>query len=82
MKRPWEALEFDVGALRTYDADPERVEMIRARCVAALRARRQRERVRRLRSAIWMAWLEPAIAFGLCALYLATAFTSSLALYR
>ena len=75
----WEPVE-DLSALRVHDADPERVERIRARCVAVLVARRSTKKARR--PAPWRVWLEPALAFGLGTLYLAEAATRALAVYR
>jgi hypothetical protein len=79
---PWDAFDIGLGGLRTYDADPERVERIRARCLAALMAQRQKERARRLRFNAWRRRLEPALALGLSALYLAAAVSGSLALLQ
>jgi hypothetical protein len=67
--------------LRVYDADPERVERIRARCVAALERRRESER-RGSRGPAWRTWLEPAVAVGVCMLYLADALGRALAVFR
>jgi hypothetical protein len=64
--------------LRVYDADPERVERIRARCVALLEARR-RGGARGAPSTGWRGRLEPAVAIGLGALYLADAIVRALA---
>ena len=68
--------------LRVHDADPERVERIRTRCVAVLDRRRREVEAHRARVASPRGWLEPAVAVGLCAIYLAEAFTRALALYR
>jgi hypothetical protein len=68
--------------LRVYDADPERVERIRARCVAILEARSREARARRSRPTGWRSWLEPAIAVGLGVLYVADAFARALAFFR
>jgi hypothetical protein len=65
--------------LRVYDADPERVEQIRARCVALLEARRSRGGARGARAPGWRGRLEPAVAVGLGALYLADAVIRALA---
>jgi len=67
--------------LRVYDADPARVERIRARCVSVLETRRRETEAvgtgpgRR-------AWLEPALAVGLGVLYLADAVVRALAVCR
>ena len=58
------------------------MERIRARCVAVLAARRKAEEARAGRAAPWRVWLEPALALGLGALYLAEAVTRALAVYR
>jgi len=71
-----------LAGLRTCDADPQRVERIRVRCLAALEAQRRRERSRRPRLADWPRRLELSAVLGLSALYLAVAITSSLALLR
>lgn len=81
----WErghAVEEDLAALRVHDASPERAERIRARCVAVLAARREADEKRTERPVPWRAWLEPALALGLGALYLAEAITRALAVYR
>ena len=79
---PGEAGEEDLSALRVHDASPERAERIRARCVEMLADRRRAEDARTGRAAPWWAWLEPALALGLGALYLAEAITRALAVYR
>ena len=78
----WKQAEANLAGLRTYDADPTRVERIRARCLESLAAQRRTARNRRTRLANWRRWLEPAIAFGLSALYLINAFGGSLRLLR
>jgi len=78
---PEDEVAKDLSALRVHDASPERVERTRARCVAVLAARR-REEARGGRAAPWRAWLEPVLALGLGALYLAEAVTRALAVYR
>lgn len=75
-------LEAGLARLQAYDADPQRVERIRARCLAALEAQRRRPHGCSSFLAAWRQWLEPAAAFGLSALYLAAAVSSSLALLR
>ena len=79
---PEDAVEEDLSALRVRDASPERVERTRARCVAVLAARRKAEEASAGRPEPWRAWLEPALALGLGALYLAEAVTRALAVYR
>jgi hypothetical protein len=79
---PEDAPEEDLSALRIHDASPERVERIRARCVAVLAAGRKAEEARAGRAVPWRVWLEPALALGLGALYLAEAITRALAVYR
>ncbi len=70
---PGDAVDEGLAALRVHDASPERVERIRARCVAVLVARRGKEEARGGSLAGWRGWLEPAFALGLGALYLAEA---------
>ncbi len=65
--------------LPVYDADPERVARIRARCVSALETRRPRAWPRRARGR--RGWLEPAVAVGLGVLYLADALARAVVLY-
>lgn len=65
--------------LPVYDADPERVARIRARCVSVLQARRPRTTHRRARGR--RSWLEPALAVGLSVLYLADALARAVVLY-
>jgi hypothetical protein len=79
---PGDAVEEGLSALRVHDAAPEGVERIRARCLAALAERRQAGEARAGGAASWRAWLEPALALGLGALYLAEAVTRALAVYR
>jgi len=79
---PGDAVEEGLSALRVHDASPERVERTRARCVAALAARRTAKEAGAGRAAPWRVWLEPALALGLGALYLAEAMTRALAVYR
>jgi len=79
---PGDAVETDLSALRVHDATPESVERIRARCLAVLAARRRADEARRERLAPWRAWIEPALALGLGALYLAEALTRAFAVYR
>lgn len=68
--------------LRVHDADPDRVERIRARCVCVLQARQREAEARRQPGPAWRNWVEPALATGLGALYLADAFARALALFR
>jgi hypothetical protein len=68
--------------LRVHDADPERVERIRARCVAVLERRHHDVGSQVSRAAARRGWLEPAIAVGLCLLYLAEAVSRALAMYH
>jgi len=79
---PGDEVEEGLRALRAHDAPQERVERIRARCVAALEARRPRPEPPPSRTLTWRDWLEPAFALGLGALYLAEAVTRALAVYR
>jgi hypothetical protein len=50
--------------------------------VALLAARRKAGEAPAGRGAPWRTWLEPALALGLGALYLAAAVTRALAVYR
>ena len=68
--------------LRVHDADPERAEQIRARCVALLERRRREADARGSRAWGPRGWLEPAVAVGLCVLYLAEAVGRALAAFR
>jgi len=79
---PEDRNEEDLSALRVHDASLDTVERIRARCVAVLAARRKTEEASAGRAVRWRAWLEPALALGLGALYLAEAVTRALAVYR
>jgi len=81
-REPEDAVEADLSDLRVHDASPERVERIRGRCVSVLAARRKAEEARAGHAAPWRDWLEPALALGLGALYLAEAVTRALAVYR
>ncbi len=74
----WTTLPSELATLRVHDADPERVERIRERCLARLTARqRSRQRSRLLRG---YRRLEPALALGLGAFYLAAVVRQALAL--
>lgn len=68
--------------LRVHDAAPDRVEEIRRRCLSVLEGRRREAEVTRRPTRTSGSWVEPAIAFGLSALYLADAFARALALFR
>jgi hypothetical protein len=76
----WEEVDGALAGLRVHDAEPDRVERIRARCVAVLAQRRRVSAPARPRVA--SAWLEPAIAIGVSALYLAAAVQTALAILR
>jgi hypothetical protein len=79
---PGDEVETELSTLRVHDVAPERVERIRARCVSALAAQRRKKDSRSVSFAGWRSWLEPALALGLGALYLAEAVTRALAVYR
>jgi hypothetical protein len=68
--------------LRVHDADPDRVERIRLRCVSVLQKRRREAENHRSRGPAWRTWLEPALAVGVGALYVADAFARALAFFR
>ncbi len=74
--------EKDLAGLPTIDADPERIERIRARCLHALNAQHPHKPALRTALATWRRRLELAAAFSLSAVYLAAAITSSLTLLR
>jgi hypothetical protein len=76
------AVEEALSTLRVHDAAPERVERTRARCLAVLAARRGKRVPRGGGVTGWRSWLEPAVALGLGALYLADAVVRALAVYR
>jgi hypothetical protein len=78
----WNDWEAGLAGLKIHDADPARVEQIRARCRAAFAAQQRSRLSGRARLTAIRRWLEPAIAFGLSALYLAAAVGSSVALLR
>ena len=80
--RIWDDDEAGFSGLNTYDAAPQRVERIRARCLATLAAQAGRRRHREGPLVGWRRWLVPAVAFGLSAVYLAAALGSALALLR
>ena len=80
MKESRDEIQIGIAGLQTWDADPLSVERIRVRCLAALGAQRRKERAERSRLADWRCWLEPTVAFGLSAIYLAAAVASTLAL--
>jgi hypothetical protein len=79
---PDDEIEEALRALRAHDSSRERAERIRERCVAVLEARRKAEATAKAPGPGWRAWLEPAFAIGLGALYLAEAVSRALAAYR
>ena len=79
---PGEEIEEALRVLRVHDASRERAERIRDRCVAVLEARRKAEAPAKAPGPAWRAWLEPAFAIGLGALYLTEAVSRALAVYR
>jgi hypothetical protein len=82
MWEPDDKVEEALSALRVHDASPERIERVRTRCVAVLVSRRGKSEARRETLGGLRSWLEPALALGLGALYLAEAVTRALAVYR
>jgi hypothetical protein len=78
----WEKIAAGLAGLQVYEADALRIERIRARCMAALAKQQRRECLFFKRFSRAWQWLEPAVAGSLSALYLVTAFISSLALLR
>jgi hypothetical protein len=75
-------LEDALADLTAHDAPPERVERVRARCLSELARRRRQARGRRQAVAAWRLRLETAVATGLGALYLASAFERALEIFR
>jgi hypothetical protein len=53
-----------------------------ANCLSVLERQRHETEGRGSRAPAWRSWLEPAVAVGLCALYLAEAVTHALAAFR
>ena len=74
--------ERALAELSVHDADPERVERIQARCLAALARRRRKAANRREAIALWRNRLEVALAAGLSAFYLAGAVERTLEILR
>jgi hypothetical protein len=79
---PENSVEEALASMRVHDASPERVERTREKCLAVLAARRRRQGSRAASVVGWRSWLEPAVALGLGALYLADALVRVLAVYR
>ncbi len=79
---PWGAFDEELGRLPAHDASSERIEGIRAHCLAALSARRHASQPRPVRRTPWREWLAPAFALGLSAFYLATAVGTTLELAK
>ncbi len=75
---PGDEVEEALRALRAHDAGRERAERIRSACVAVLGARQKAESPAKAPRTGWRAWLEPAFAMGLGALYLAEAVSRAL----
>jgi hypothetical protein len=76
----WNVIEAGLASLGTYDADPARIERIRVRCMASLALGRRRREIVSTPPVSWRRWIEPALAFGLSAVYLFAAVSNSLAL--
>lgn len=68
--------------LRVHDVDANRVERIRLRCVCVLQEQRREAEARRHRGPAWRSMLEPALATGVGALYVADVFARALAFFR
>ena len=68
--------------LQRFDADPARIERIRARCLHALEAQNRRKGMLPESFVQWRRRIELAAAFGLSAVYLAAAVARGLALFR
>ncbi len=78
--RRWDALFAGLAALRAHDVSPDRVERTRQRCLATLARRHAESRSSRVFGR--HGWLEPALALGLSAVYLAIEIGQTLALRR
>jgi hypothetical protein len=76
----WRAFDEALDSLPAYDASSERIERIRAHCLAALSVRRNMSQTHPLRRPLWREWLAPAFALGLSAFYLAAAVGTALQL--
>jgi len=79
----WEsggALGEAFSTLRVHDAPVETVERIRVRCRAELVGRQRADAS--APPPTWRTWLEPVLALGLGALYLAEAVGRALEVYR
>lgn len=76
--------EFErvLAGLQRFDADPERIERIRARCLHALEAQNRRKGMLPANFVQWRRRLELAAAFGLSAVYLAAAVARGFALFH
>jgi len=79
-REPLDAYDAELDGLRVHDAPPARVEQIRARCLATLAAKRRRLSQPPVSRPAWLGWLEPAVALGLSACYLAAAIGTALQL--
>ncbi len=77
-----DGVERALSALRGHDADRERVERIRQLCLEELATQPRRAQAWAARVGAWRGWLEPALALGFGAVYLASAVARALAVYR
>ncbi len=77
-----DVVDAALSALREHDADRERVLRIRRLCLAELALQPRRAQVWAPRLGAWRGWLEPALALGVGAVYLASAVARALAVYR
>ncbi len=75
-------LEKALAGLPTLDADPERIERIRLRCLHALNASHAHKPGLQTPFVQWRRRLELTAVLSLSAVYLAVAVTSSLSLLR
>jgi hypothetical protein len=80
MQESWNDVGGGLAGLSAHDADPERVERIRVRCLATLTAQRRRAEARSAGRARWGGWIEPTFALGCGAAYLAAAVVVSVEL--
>ncbi len=78
---PWTSVATELARLRAHDADPDRAERIRGRCLARLAVLRQGRERRRARLLAGYRRLEAGFAHALSTLYLAAALRA-LALLR
>ena len=79
---PFDDLESGLRTLGLYDARPEYVDRVRARCLKALAASRRRARPGSELTSGQAGWIEPVAVLGVGFLYVAAAVQASLVLLR